>query len=485
MSKVSSKNDRSQIMAKSFSPAVVVLMAAFMVLTLMLTGMAFESAPRAPVELGSASNFAILAETGITTTGATTIVGDIGVSPITGAAMTGFGLILDSSNQFATSSLVTGKAYAAPTPTVMTAAISDMQTAYNDAAGRTLPDSTELGAGNIGGMTLAPGLYKWSSGVIIPADVTLSGSSDSVWIFQIAQNLDIGDGIHVILSGGAQAKNIFWQVADQTTLGTLSILNGNILDQLAIVLKTGATLNGRAMAQTAVTLDANAVIMPTDAATPTVISIIPANAVTDVAINNVTSSTFSEAMDPLTINPTTFTLMQGATPVSGAVTYSGVTAVFAPTVDLASSTLYTATITTGVKDLAGNALANNYTWNFTTGPPGQHCSHRDLHHSGQCRAWDDVDQQLDDRHLQRNDGLFNHRHNNIYADARYEIPIDGAVTYSGVTATFTPSVDRAYNTVYTATITTDVKDLAGNALVSDYSWSFTTGAIVGQRLLPS
>jgi len=144
----------------------------------------------------------------------------------------------------------------------MTTAISDMETAYTDAAGRTLPTATELGAGNIGGMTLAPGLYKWGTGVTIPTNVTLSGSANDVWIFQIAQTLTVSSGVHVTLSGGAQANNIFWQIAGQTTLGTTSVFNGNILCQTAIVLNTGATLNGRALAQTAVTLDASAVVKP-------------------------------------------------------------------------------------------------------------------------------------------------------------------------------------------------------------------------------
>jgi len=224
---------------------------------------------RAPVDLGSAGNFVILAKSGISTTGTTSIVGDIGMSPIAATAITGFGLIMDSSNQFSTSdpsSLVTGKVYAAdyavPTPAKMTAAVSDMETAYTDAAGRTLPDFTELYSGNLGGQTLAPGLYKWSSVVTIPTDVTLSGGANDVWIFQIAGNLGISSATKVVLSGGAQAKNIFWQVAGQTTLGTTSEFKGNILCQTAIVLNTGATLNGRALAQTAVTLDASAVTKP-------------------------------------------------------------------------------------------------------------------------------------------------------------------------------------------------------------------------------
>jgi len=221
---------------------------------------------RAPVNLGAAGNYAILSKTGISTTGTTAIVGNIGVSPIASTAITGFELVLDSSRLFSTSSRVTGRVYAAnyaaPTPIRLTTAVGDMQTAYTNAAGRTNPRATNLGGGNIGGKVLLPGLYKWGTGVIIPADVTLSGSENAVWIFQIAGNLSISSGKKVILSGGARPGNIFWQVAGKTTLGTTSVFKGNILCKTAIVLKTGAKLNGRALAQTAVALDANAVRRP-------------------------------------------------------------------------------------------------------------------------------------------------------------------------------------------------------------------------------
>ena len=221
----------------------------------------------AMVDLGSARDFVILAKSGISTIGVTSVIGDIGVSPVTATSITGFGLILPAASAFSTSALVTGKVYApdyaSPTPVKMTTVISDMETAYTNAMGRTNPTATELGAGNIGGMTLAPGLYKWGTGVTIPTDVTLSGSANDVWIFQIAQNLDISSATKVILSGGAKASNIFWVVAGQTTIGTTAILNGNVLDQTTIVLNTGASLNGRALAQAAVTLDSNTVVMPT------------------------------------------------------------------------------------------------------------------------------------------------------------------------------------------------------------------------------
>ena len=249
-------------MKKSY---IVILGIAF---TFGLTGLnAVEAAGPAIVNLGSAGDFVILAKTGISTTGTTSVVGNIGVSPAEATYITGFGLILPAASAFSTSALVTGKVYAPsyanPTPANLTTAVSDMETAYTNANGRTNPTATELGAGNIGGMTLAPGLYKWSTGVTIPTNVTLSGGANDVWIFQVAQNLDISSATRVILSGGAQASNIFWAVAGQTTLGTTSVFNGNILDQTTIVLNTGAQLNGRALAQSAVTLDASTVILPT------------------------------------------------------------------------------------------------------------------------------------------------------------------------------------------------------------------------------
>ena len=226
------------------------------------TTLAFRTA----VDLGLSGNYAILSKAGITATGTTQIVGNIGVSPIASTAITGFGLVRDRSNRFSTSSLVTGRVYAAnyaaPTPSMLIASVGDMQIAYIDAAGRKNPRATELGSGNIGGKTLLPGLYKWSSSVTIPTNVKLSGSQNAVWIFQIAGNLSLSSGKRIVLIGGALPKNIFWQVAGKTTIGTTADFNGNILCKTAIVLRTGAKLHGRALAQTAVTLDANFIKKP-------------------------------------------------------------------------------------------------------------------------------------------------------------------------------------------------------------------------------
>jgi hypothetical protein len=253
--------------AKTITSSRARLAGAMLMVALLLPVTALSQSP-SPVGLGTAGNFAVLSKTGISSTGATAIVGDIGVSPISATAITGFGLILDTSGTRSSSALVTGNVYAAdytdPTPTMLTAAVGDMETAYDDASGRTSPDFTELFAGDLTGQTLTPGLYKWGTGVQVTAGggVTISGSSNDVWIFQVAGTLTIGNGAIVTLSGGAQASNIFWQVADQTTLGTTSDFKGIILCKTLIGVQTGATLVGRALAQTAVTLDANSVTVP-------------------------------------------------------------------------------------------------------------------------------------------------------------------------------------------------------------------------------
>ena len=215
----------------------------------------------APVDLRSAGNFVILSKSGITNVPKSAITGNIGTSPITGAAITGLTCAEVKGTIYTVDAA--GPACRVIDPTLLTAAVSDMQTAYTDAAGRKLPNATNLGAGNITGMTLPPGLYKWGTGVQInTAGVTLSGSATDVWIFQIAGNLTVGNGAIVTLSGGALAKNIFWQVTGQTTLGTTANFKGIILCQTLIAMNTGATLLGRALAQTAVTLQKNTVTKP-------------------------------------------------------------------------------------------------------------------------------------------------------------------------------------------------------------------------------
>ena len=141
----------------------------------------------------------------------------------------------------------------------MTTAISAMETAYTNAAGRVDPDgknsALDLGAGIIEGETLTPGLYKWGSNVGFTSSLTFAGGPDAVWILQMTGDLIVGAGARVTLSDGALAENIFWQVAGSTTLHTTAHMEGTILCATAIVFETGSSLNGKALSQTAVTLD--------------------------------------------------------------------------------------------------------------------------------------------------------------------------------------------------------------------------------------
>ena len=219
----------------------------------------YHAGPSA-VYLGLASNYAILSKSGVTNVYASSITGDVGASPITGAAI------------LVTCAEVSGTIYsvdaAGPLPcritnaSRLTSSIGNMQTAYNNAAGRSNPNFVNLGAGNIGGKTLKPGLYKWTSAVVIPTNITISGNANDVWIFQISGTLTMSSGVSITLSGGAQAKNIYWQTAGATTLGTTSHFEGTILSKTAINMQTGASMNGRLLAQTAVTLQKNVIVKP-------------------------------------------------------------------------------------------------------------------------------------------------------------------------------------------------------------------------------
>ena len=147
-------------------------------------------------------------------------------------------------------------------PVFLTLVVRDMEAAYDDAAGRVAPDFTELGAGEVGGMTLVPGLYKWATGLAISTDVTLTGGPDDVWIFQVAGPLNQGAATRVTLAGGALAKNIFWQVAGSVIIGSTAHFEGIVLGKTMIAVNTGATVNGRLLAQTAITLQMNPVTQP-------------------------------------------------------------------------------------------------------------------------------------------------------------------------------------------------------------------------------
>jgi hypothetical protein len=204
---------------------------------------------QAPVVLRGADNFAVLAGSTVTNTGLTTVTGDLGVSP--GTAVVGFG-----------PGVVVGTQHAGD-PTAAQA-IADLTTAFNDAAGRTLCPVAV--AGNLGGQTLTPGLYKSTSSLAVSSgDLTLDAQGDStgIFIFQMASTLMTTSGRQVILIGGAKASHVFWQVGTSATIGSTSTFQGTIMADQAIMLSTGATLNGRALARiAAVTLDTDVVVKP-------------------------------------------------------------------------------------------------------------------------------------------------------------------------------------------------------------------------------
>jgi hypothetical protein len=226
--------------------------------------MEFHNRALIGVDLGASGNYVILAKTAITNVPTSAITGDLGISPAAASYITGFSIT--KATGYATSAQVTGKIYAAdmaaPTGINLTTAVNNMLTAYTDAAGRPFPDFSGLGTGNIGGKTLAPGLYKWTNSVTMPSNVIISGSDTDVWIFQIAGNLNMSNSVHITLTGGALAKNIFWQVAGTVTLGISSHFEGIILSKTGITFQTNASMNGRALAQTLVALDKNTVARP-------------------------------------------------------------------------------------------------------------------------------------------------------------------------------------------------------------------------------
>jgi len=436
----------------------------------------------APVLLGTAANYTILAQTAITNVPTSAILGNIAISPAAESYLTGFALT--DATGYATSTQVVGKVYAAdqasPTPINLTTAVNDMGTGYTDAAGRPTPDFLELATGAIGGMTLTPGLYKWTSGVSISSDVTLTGSASDVWIFQIAGTLLQSSGAKVLLAGGAQARNIYWQVAGGATLGTTSHFEGILLSQTAITLQTGASMNGRALAQSAVALDTNAVTPPgtaSDLIPPAVASTLPAAGATGVSRSASISATFSKPMSPASFTSATFTLSAGGVPIAGTVTGSGSSATFVPFASYAGSTVITATIAGSVQDLSGNALGAAKSWSFTTAAvpdldapvvtsanpaagaigiaPGAAISAT----FGEAMAPSTINP------------------TSFTLSGPLGAAVSGSVSYNALTrtATFQPGSPLAAGTVFQAKLTSaGVTDVDGKHLAADFIWSFTS-----------
>jgi hypothetical protein len=211
-----------------------------------------------PVIMGTAGNYVILAQSAITDVPSSDITGDLGLSPATGA---GIGVSCPEVTGTIYTVDAAGPACRVTNASQLTTAISDKGTAYTDAAGRA-PDYNELGSGLIGGLNFGPATYKWTTAVSISSNLKLTGGPNDVWIFQIAQGLSISSGVQIILEGGAQAKNIYWQVFSAADLETTSVFRGTIISQTGISMKTNASIVGKLLAGTAVTLDHNVITAP-------------------------------------------------------------------------------------------------------------------------------------------------------------------------------------------------------------------------------
>ena len=223
------------------------------------------------VNLGKAANYVILAKTGVSTVPSSAVTGNVGLSPAAESFLTGWALTNDATNTYATSAQVTGKLYAADmvggtTSVDLTTAVGDMQTAYTAAAGMPLAGGGLTtacpGTGAFGGLTVAPGVYKCAVNVGIGSNLVLSGTATDVWVFEITGTLTQAAATQVQLIGGALPQNVFWQVSSDVVMGTTAQMQGVILGKTLINLQTGATENGRLLAQTAVTLSQNKVTQP-------------------------------------------------------------------------------------------------------------------------------------------------------------------------------------------------------------------------------
>jgi len=227
-----------------------------------------------PIDLGTAGDYAILSKRGITTTTAVThmtgkagrmttgvshVTGNMATSSTAETPMTGFALAHSADNKFSTSTLVTGKvrsaSHNAPTPNILIGAVRNMMTAYT-AAVAAMPDSVNMLEGNLSHQHLHNGVYKWTSTVHFSGYLTFHGTASDVFILQIAGDLIVASGAEVYLTGGAQAKNIFWQVTGATDFGKDSTVHGVFLVKTAMTFNAGSTLHGAALAQTDVTLHA-------------------------------------------------------------------------------------------------------------------------------------------------------------------------------------------------------------------------------------
>ena len=229
--------DLTHALPRARGPKLLLTAAITLVLaigTLPMAGSTASAAGPAPVNLGTAANFAVLAGQSVTCTGASTLVGDVGVSP--GSSITGFPPCTR-----------TGATHSADA--VAAQAQSDLVTAYN--AITALPCDVNLTGQDLGGLTLAPGVYCFSSSAQLTGQLTLQGGSNAVWIFQIGSTLTTATNSSVVMAGNAVCGNVFWQVGSSATIGQGTAFIGNILALTSIGLDPGASVSGRALARNA------------------------------------------------------------------------------------------------------------------------------------------------------------------------------------------------------------------------------------------
>lgn len=227
------------------------------------------------VDLGNAGDYVILSKTGISTVPDSSITGDMGVSPIAATAMTGFALTMDKEEKedevdliFSTSVQLAGKAFAPEysdtMKTELTTAVSAMESAYTNAAGR--PNNNDnrknIGDGYIGGKTLTPGVYTFGKDIKITSDVKVHGDANDIFIIQTTKNLLQAKNTKVTLSGGAVAQNVFWQVAGHATVGAGAAFEGILLVKTAALFETKSSLVGRVFSQTSCDLQQASITEP-------------------------------------------------------------------------------------------------------------------------------------------------------------------------------------------------------------------------------
>lgn len=283
---------------------------------------AFAAGPE-PVYLGAAAPFAILAGAAITTTGGGLINGDVGASPISGSAI---GVTQAQVNGTIYSVDAAGPTGSVISPEILAEAMGDLTTAWNDAAGRSPTPSGPFlnpGAGNLGGLTLAAGLYKFTGTALITgSNLTLTGGPDDVWIFQIAADLQVGSSIQVILAGGAKARNIFWQVGTSAVIGTFSVFKGTILAKQSVTMNTSSVMDGKALASIAgVTFNGDVGGSQITVDPPVITSIVRATDGTVTLVVRTTPFILLTLQTSTTLLPGSWKSIASDTPVSSPWTY--------------------------------------------------------------------------------------------------------------------------------------------------------------------